>query len=258
MFKYYLLACLCPFSICLELFLLGLILLWFSRRKYLGKVVVTLAFCLLVVFSSYPLAALVLAPLEYSYPRFSNSSDSEASKTHNIHYIVVLGGMSYSNEKIPITSQLSNTSIARLIEGIRIHRKIPGSTLILSGGRSRYDPATDADYMSQVAVALGVDAKDIITENISKNTYEEATIIKGIARDERFVLVTSAAHMPRAMALFRNLGMEPIPAPTDYRLKISFGWHLREFIPRVDGLRLTKAATYEYLALVKERLAGHI
>ena len=95
----------------------------------------------------------------------------------NIKYIVVLGAGHTLNQKFPITSQFTYSGLVRLIEGVRLFRKIPDSKLILSGGPGEYS-ISDAKLMSDLSIELGVDISDIILETESISTYEEAMFIK--------------------------------------------------------------------------------
>ncbi len=100
--------------------------------------------------------------------------------------------------------------MVRLIEGVRLHREIPGSKLILSGDND------SAEGMATMAEALGVSGEDIVPAFEPRDTEEESQQIAPIVGAQRFILVTSASHMPRAMGLFRKRGLQPIAAPTDY------------------------------------------
>jgi len=66
---------------------------------------------------------------------------------------------------------------------------------------------------------MGVSDSDIVLEPDSKDTKDEAVLIQKIVGNEKLILVTSASHMPRSMALFKKRGMQPIPAPTDHTIK---------------------------------------
>jgi uncharacterized SAM-binding protein YcdF (DUF218 family) len=125
----------------------------------------------------------------------------------------VLGHGHVSTEELPVTSQLSSTGVVRLAEGIRIYRLNPGSKLILTGFPGR-DPVSYTEIIKELALGLGVPAEDILTFSGPKNTAEEAQLLAAQFADASLVLVTSAAHMPRAMALFHGAGLHPIPAPT--------------------------------------------
>ena len=79
-----------------------------------------------------------------------------------------------------------------------------------------------------------------------KDTREEAKNIKNILRNERFVLVTSAYHMQRAMIIFESEGMKPIPAPTDFLIKDS---DTAISLPDGYSLQKTEKAWHEYLGI---------
>jgi len=105
----------------------------------------------------------------------------------------------------------------RFVVGFRIHKLLPESRLVFSGG-AVFDPVSEAEVMARAAEIMGVEGDRIILEEISRDTGDQARLVQKIVGDERFILVTSASHMPRSMVLFRKSGMEPIPAPTDYRV----------------------------------------
>ena len=110
--------------------------------------------------------------------------------------------------------------------------------------------------MSNLALELGISKDDIILETASMSTFDEARFIKPIVRGERFLLVTSASHMVRAMALFKKFGMNPVPAPTGHLIK--YDGKGFSIIPGTENLLNSDALIYEYLALVKEHLWGNL
>jgi len=171
--------------------------------------------------------------------------------------VVVLSGGHSPDSQLPITGQLSKASLMRLVEGIRIHRKLPKSKLILSGG-SVFSTITDAKVMADVAVALGMDAKDLVLESESKDTKDQARLVHKIVGDSRFILVTSASHMPRSMALFQKKGMQPIPAPTGHIVKKRQKITPSMFYPNAGRIEKTERAFYEYLGLAWAKLRGQI
>jgi uncharacterized SAM-binding protein YcdF (DUF218 family) len=130
--------------------------------------------------------------------------------------------------------------LIRLSEGIYIHNRLPETKLILTG-MSRFDGMTPmAEVMGDVAVEWGVDPKDIVVEAEAKDTKDHPIYVKEIVGKDRFILVTSASHMPRAMGLFRKHGMDPIPAPTGYMVKNREGG-LRSGVFFPDARSLEKA-----------------
>lgn len=84
-------------------------------------------------------------------------------------------------------------------------------------------------------------------------------MIKKIVESERFILVTSACHMPRSIALFRKLGSHPIPAPTDHYLKKGQNEiSLSSFFPDAGGFVMLESAFHEYLGLAWAKIVGHV
>jgi len=144
-----------------------------------------------------------------------------------------------------------------VVEGVRLHKAVPGSKLLLSGG-AVFDPVPEAEVMAQIAVLLGVKPQDITLESDSRDTAEEAAIIAKMIGREKFILVTSAAHMPRSMALFRRRGMQPIPAPADFRAPNTQSSDPMRFFPGVWSLVQTQIAVHEYLGLAWAWLRGEI
>jgi uncharacterized SAM-binding protein YcdF (DUF218 family) len=243
-----------PLSLCLEIFLIGLFLLWFTRKKKAGKIFVSAGVILLILCTYGPVPRLLLKPLEYRYPPLLSVKDLP-----EIRWIVVLGAGHTSDAQMPANSQLYHSSLARLVEGIRLHHSLPGSKLILSGG-ALYDPVPESKVLADVALALRVERQNLILESLSRDTEEEAGLIEKMVGKDAFVLVTSASHMPRAVGLFQKLGMHPIPAPTDYGIKESPGKEISPglFFPGSTDLQNAETAVYEYLGLAWAGLRNRI
>ena len=241
-----------PLPLCIEILALGLIVLWFTRRQKTGKVVVSLGVALLATLSYDAVSDALLRPLEYQYDSPGNRAEISDAK-----WVVVLGAGHISDSRVPITSQISGTSLIRLVEGIRVHKMLPGSKLILSGGGG-FDPVPNAKIMADVAMAIGVDRRDLILESVSEDTKDEARLIQKIVGGDRFVLVTSAAHMPRSVPLFEKLGMKPIPAPTAHQVKDRQAMSPGMFFPSTGNLRKAEMAFHEYLGSVWARIRGQV
>jgi len=241
-----------PMTLILGILLSGLFLVSLTRRQKTGKIFVLIGIIFLGMLSYNAISDGLLRPLEYQYPPLLSLENIQ-----NVKWIVVLGGGHISDPKLPITSQLSEASLIRLVEGIRLYRGVPKSKLILSGG-SPFEKTAEAKIMAEVAVAIGVKNQDLILEELSKDTEEEARLIQQAVGRDRFVLVTSASHMPRSIALFNKLGMHPIPAPTGYLVKESQKMSPGMFYPGVSGLSKAERAFYEYLGLAWAKLRGAI
>lgn len=234
-----------PLPLCLAILLCGLLLLWFTRKQRIGKVIVTAGVIILTGLSYGIISDSLLRDFEDQYSPFL--------KPENAKWVVVLGGGHTSDPDLPVTSQPSAAALMRLIEGIRIQKLLPESKLVLSGGKG-FDPRPHAQVLADVAM----EKRDLVLEAGSRDTKDEAVFIKKIVGDAPFVMVTSASHMPRAMALFRKQGMHPIPAPTDYWVKKRQKVHPSMFFPNPDNLCKAHRAVYEFLGMAWAKLRGQI
>src|SRR5207253_2584324 len=95
-------------------------------------------------------------------------------------------------------------------------------------------------------------------DSISPDTETQAEVVRGRLGAAEFYLVTSASHMPRALALFRKAGTNPIPAPTHFLTQGDRSLAPSDFFPSSGGLRRAEAATYEYLGLAWAKVRGKI
>ena len=202
-----------------------------------------LGFVLLILFSYPFFPEMALEPLEQRYAPLI-----EISEFSDVKWVVVLGGGYSSDPGLPVTSQLSDSSLSRLVEGIRIHRLLPESRLVLSGGAA-FDRVSGAEVMARAAAVMDVRGDSIILEKCSRDTADQARLVHEIVGTERCILVTSASHMPRSMFLFQKSGMNPIPAPTDYRVKKRQKISPGIFFPSAGNLRKMEIAFHEYLGL---------
>ena len=236
------------------LMLSGLLLLWFARRRQtLGKALVTVGLGLLLVCSYVWPAAALLRPLERTYPAL----DLTATLDPAPQFVMVLGSGNVSDPALPLTSQLDEAAVVRLAEGLRVYHRYPGSKLIVSGG-DRYDLHSHAELQAQLAGDLGVPTDDIIVLSEPDDTEQEASAAAPIVGDAPFVLVTSASHMKRALAIFYAAGLNPTPAPTAHHVKEAPSpafWPGTAF-PQPNSLDNATRAVYEYLGYLWGWLRG--
>ncbi len=244
-FKKLIVPFLMPFPLGLAMFFAGIFLVWFTKKQKTGKILRTSGILWILFFSLNPVADLLLSPLESAFLKYEPG-------VQTVKYVVVLGGGHISDQRLPLSSQIGSASLTRLIEGVKIFRENPGSKLIVSGYEGG-DKTPHAVIMANIAKSIGVDASDIIIEPRSKDTKDEARMIKDIVMDDPFVLVTSASHMKRAVALFKFHGLSPVPAPTYFRIKGSDTFTL---MPSRDSLIKSEAAIHEYLGIVWANLVG--
>jgi uncharacterized SAM-binding protein YcdF (DUF218 family) len=184
--------------------------------------------------------------------------------------IVVLGGGARSGAYPRPTVEM-NEAGDRLFYAARLYRQGVAPYLLLCGGRTMIVGAAtvpEAESMAEVLVELGVPREALWLESVSRNTHENAVETSAILRRaglERVVLVTSASHMPRAVAALNKVGLQVIPAPTDFQVT-GEDWayytrldpliQLGNLLPRAVDLERTTRALKEYIGIVIYRLQG--
>lgn len=240
-----------PLPVVSILLVMGLMLMGTSRKKNAGRFLVALGTVLLVLSSYGFIADRLAGTLEKRYPPLLELHAINASE--DIKWIVVLGGGSHQDEWLPASSRLASSSMTRLLEGVRLHRELPHARLILSGG-AVFQDVPEGKMLADTAVLMGVKKDDILMENKSLDTDDQARLISAIVGQDRFLLVTSAAHMPRSMANFRKYGMAPIAAPTDYQAVKKLHLQPSRFFPGAESLRKTEMIIHEYMGLLWMRL----
>lgn len=234
-----------PMSIGLLLLLVSFIFLLKNSYKR-AKIFLALALLWFMLLSSQVISNLLLMPLENTYEALLD--------TPQVKYILVLGNAHTTNEKLSITSQLNPTSINRLVEGIRHYKNLQNAKLIVSGyGGS--DVNSHAIMQEKLAISLGVKKEDIIRQDTPQDTLDEARELKKIVKNEPFILVTSASHMPRSVALFKKEGLNFIPAPTNHKTS----WNISpDSLFNSNNFYKSDIAMHEYLGLLYAYIKGDI
>jgi len=235
-----------PSNIIIILFFLGIILFFtFKRFKNIGRIFLIVSACFYVFFGTGPVSFWLLGKLEYQYPYLKN-----ADLVQDVAYIVVLSGYADNDINIPLSSRVNSSCAFRLMEALKLQKEIPGTKIIISGSERI------SGVMKEVVISLGVDQRTVITENHSFSTFENAKNISKIIGNQRFILVTSAGHMPRSMMVFKKAGMDPIPAPTDY---LTFKNYMAiSYLPSPLHLMNSDLAVHEYIGILWYRLTGRI
>ncbi|MBX6968796.1 envelope biogenesis factor ElyC [Providencia rettgeri] len=245
--KKYIGSLLMPLPLLLIIGFIGLILLWFTRWQRCGKTFTSLSLILLAVLGLQPVSDSLLAPVEGQYnKRYELITETPPQ---NIQYIVVLGGGFTYNPDWSPSSNLLNNSLPRVTEGVRLYLKHPDSKLIFTGGKAS-STISSAEVAAQVAQSLGVPAQDTIPLTEPKDTQEEAFEVEKIIGKSPFLLVTSANHLPRAITMFTDRGMQPFPAPAN-QLVITSGINPWEkYIPSAYYFSHSERAWYEFLGTI--------
>jgi uncharacterized SAM-binding protein YcdF (DUF218 family) len=145
-------------------------------------------------------------------------------------------------------AHLSHVTRERVLEALRLSRLLPQTRLVTSGGNVSGGFVSEARAMARALVAAGVPPGRVSCEEASLDTCENARQCARIVGGERFILVTSAVHLPRAMAEFEALGLKPIPAPAGYLTTLG-GYTFQKLFPSEERFRASGAAIHEWLGL---------
>lgn len=236
--------------------LLAVMLFWTWRQSESRRrlwVVVAL-FTLLWIWCMPIVSHLALGSLEWEYPPTPTPA--------GVPVIVVLsGGIAYGDEMVP-QALLTSDTVERCCAAAELYHARPGSKLLLSGGKvdpTRVGPQL-AEAMKELMERLGVSAKDIQLESTSRSTYENAVESARMLKQgnvEKVVLVTDAAHLPRAMRCFHAQGIEAVPWGCRYRAR-PLRWSPMLFVPNPSAADGTQAAFHEWVGLAWYRLRGWI
>ena len=238
--------------LCLSLMLLALAACVRPKRPKAATKAVFIGLLILYLTSTEIGVRCLMLPLELQYQRPAEVPDGDA--------IVVLGGSIDLRHCTPGHAEMQ-AAADRFIDGVLIAKALPQATLIFSGGTAELSDrgALEAPMLKELAMQLGVPNEQIVAEDQSRNTREnavEAQRILSQAGARRPILVTSAYHMPRAMKCFHKLGIDPIPYPTDFKSKIErFG--LPDLMPKTGNLDNSNRAIREYVGAIMYRIKGY-
>ena len=197
-----------------------------------------------------------MVPLEDRFPRWN--AELEANRPAPDGMVVLGGAIDPELVATRGTADI-NEAAERLIVVPALARQYPNARIIYSGGNGRLvGGGNEAQFAGQLLESLGVAKDRLSLESQSRNTAENAVFSKRIASPkpgERWLLITSAYHMPRAVGAFREAGFDVEPYPVDYRTSGRSDL-LRPFLDAAAGLRRTDTAAREWVGLLAYRLTG--
>ncbi|MCC6140772.1 MAG: YdcF family protein [Nitrospira sp.] len=243
----------------------GLILLFawlpFSPTRQRWLRLSTLALSTLLLILTSPLVAHVLVAALEGQHLPSGLPEPVANGT-----IVVLGAGLLDPGSLRPTVELTERSIRQTVCGADLYHRGSAPSLLITGGDARVvgSGPTEAAVMKEFAGRLGVPAASIITENRARTTYENAANTKALLGDRTsIILVASATHMPRAVALFRAQGFDVRPSPCGFheRNRGTEGWgaiSIFDVLPATWAFRTISEAIEELACIAVYRLAGKL
>jgi len=235
----------------------GAILIWTGWARW-GRRFVTGGAVLLLLAGLSPLGNALILPLEDRFPRAN--LDAPPAPTG----FIVLGGAEDRLVEVARGAPAVNEAGERLLETVVLARKFPEAGIAFSGGDAGILYKADSEAVGAAALLkdMGVAPDRLILEGGSRDTYENAVYLKSeldklglLGPGQRWVLITSAFHMPRAMGAFRAAGFEVEPWPVDYRTRGPADL-IRPFDKVSEGLRRGDMAVHEWVGLLAYWLAG--
>ena len=241
-----------PSNLLIGLGLIGLALL-VTRLASHGRRLLIASLVGLAIGGWSPLGSLLLVPLEQRFPPWDAARGAPDG-------IVVLGGAIDPDLSAARGVPAFRGGLDRLLATVALARRYPQARIIYSGGSANLladDAAKEADVAVTVLESFGVPKQRLTLERLSRNTEENAALSKALASPkpgERWLLVTSAYHMPRSVGLFRRAGFAVEPYPVDWRT--AAGDVLTPSIFASDGLQRTDIAVREWIGLAAYRISG--
>ncbi len=223
---------------------------WAGRRRFAG-IAATLAVVAFLPFVAVPIGDWLYAPLENRFP----GKDLPAT----IDGVVVLGGSFKTTLSEDRGAPQVNQTAERVFALLGLARRYPEARIVFTGGEAAVMPigSTEAEAARRLFAEIGFDPGRVSFEDASRNTWENAIYSKRLVspkEGETWLLVTSAAHLPRAVGCFRRAGFPVTGVPVDYKtlatrsrsLTVQFGANLEQF----------DAAAREWTGLLAYRLLG--
>lgn len=228
-----------------------------TRFGRLGQAVALVASLVLFALAIPPFAGALVSPLENRFP--PPPADMPAP-----YGVVILGG-ALNTGVGENRGQATFTEGERVVEAALLARRFPQARILFTGGVGspfRDDiSAEEADEVRRLLIALGVDPSRIVLEPRSLNTEQNARFSAALvhpAPDQRWLLVTSAFHMPRSMGLFEKAGFNVVAWPVAFR---TAGPGLDGIVPDFNpghNIRTAELALREWIGLVAYRATGKI
>jgi uncharacterized SAM-binding protein YcdF (DUF218 family) len=240
-----------PSNLLIVLALLG-ILLMRTRFRGFGQGLVMGAVLLLLVVGIAPVGNALMLPLEERFPKWDPKGGSP-------HGIVVLGGAISPDVSAARNDVALNEAAERMTAVAKLARDHPSARIVFTGGSGRlFGGATEADFVPGLFESFGIARDRIVLENRARNTVENAVFTKELAQPkpaERWLLVTSAHHMPRSVGIFRKAGFPVEAHPVDFRTRGAADL-TGPFGSLAAGLARTDTAMHEWAGLIVYWLTG--
>ncbi|MGN6570998.1 MAG: YdcF family protein [Pseudolabrys sp.] len=242
-----------PSNLLLLVGLAGLLLLSKGRRRF-GRILAGTSLVLFLVIGLLPVGGLLNFVLENRFPVWDASRGPPDG-------IIVLGGAID-----PLTSQVRGQTVLgdaaeRITIIAKLARDYPNARIVFTSGDASLlaDMPKEADALYPLLDTFGVPRARVALERNSRNTAENAAFTKAMVAPkpgERWLLVTSAQHMPRAIGCFRKIGFPVEAYPVDWHTLPRWRWRSMLTAQFGQSLAATDMAAHEWLGLFVYWLTG--
>jgi len=230
-----------PSNLIISLSVVGIIMLLFKRSRRSARLIIGICITSYLILGNGIISLWLLGTLEHRYKPIASTAGLQ-----DVKMIVILAGYAERHAGLPLSSEVNFASAYRLIEGLRIAQMMPNTEILLSGG------GDVPGIMKELLAAMGLVGRRIVIDNKSGSTLESAENVKELIGGEKFILVTSAGHMHRAIGTFQKVGMNPVPAPTNY-MSVKER-RFMDYLPSPHHLIYADLAMHEYLGMAWYRL----
>jgi uncharacterized SAM-binding protein YcdF (DUF218 family) len=248
-----------PLPFCLVTLIAGVVLLHTKRFARLGRIVLVAGVALLGILSNKFVSLALIRPLETRYPAIADlrAGAPLLQPLAACKFVVVLGGGHGLSPDMAATSLLSTAALARVVEAVRLLNLLPEARMIVSGPKTgKDDEPSHAAVLARAAQTLGIAADRIIFIEDAHDTEDESQSTRRLVGDAPIALVTSAAHMPRSMALARNAGLNALACPADYRAHAIERFHFDDLFWEIEALQRSHFAVRERIGYLWIWLRG--
>ena len=223
-----------------------------TRWRHAGVCALAVSSILLAGAGFLPVGTMLLHGLENRFPPWDSARGAPDG-------IVVLGNAIARELSASFGEPVLGGSGSRIFAMAKLARAYPGARIIYSGGDSSLfgNQSRETDFVYPVLDTLGIPRERVLLEPRSRNTAENAAFTKQLVDPrpgERWLLVTSAVHMPRAMGCFRKVGFPVEAYPVGWRTTRQLDWTWKRSLS--EGIDRLDAAAYEWIGLLAYRLTG--
>lgn len=241
-----------PSNLFVAIAMFGAVLL-LTRFARAGRRLMVFGVFLLALFGFSPLGNILIYPLEDRFPPWRETAGPPTG-------VIILGGALDEGVSAARRAVALNEASERMTAAVSLARRYPNITVMFTGGSGRLfsENATEAEIAKAFFLDQGIASERIVLEDKSRNTRENATFSLAIAKPkagDRWLLVTSAFHMPRSIGIFREVGFNVEAYPVDWRTRGAVDF-MRPFDRLSEGLRRSDIAMREWVGLLAYWVTG--